>query len=71
MKVYQYNGNEYDLQATTHDDGTVDGDSSLADHFRDIFARMEDGGHDPAYSMEEFQSIIQRRYNSGYYKTAD
>jgi hypothetical protein len=71
VNVYWYNGSEYDLLATIHDDGTVDGDSSLADHFRDIFSQVEAAGEDPADWIDAIQKIIRRRYNSGYYKTTE
>lgn len=58
----------YEHRATVYDDGTVDGDSIEADHFRDIIQRLADKGYSPADYFPEYIEVVDTRYNTGMYR---
>lgn len=69
-KVYRrdYLDDPYDHRATVYDDGTVDGSSIEADHFRDIIQNLSDKGYSPGDYFPEYFEVLDTRYNTGQYR---
>lgn len=59
----------YRLQAVIYDDGTVDGDTADAEHFRNIIQNIEDRGYIASDIFPEMFDVVDARYNTGQYRT--
>lgn len=69
-KIYRtdYLDEPYEHRATVYDDGTVDGDSIEADHFRDTIQSIHDKGYSPSDYFPEMFEVLDNRYNTGQYR---
>jgi hypothetical protein len=66
--VYELTGQNYHpAVAIDEAEGTVKGDSDLADYFRDCFESLRNDGYDPVNHMDGIKNRLYNNYRNGYY----
>jgi len=69
-KIYRFNyvTDEYDLVAMFHDDGTVEGTSSMANRLRTAVDLIELHNEDPADWVQPITDRLLTNWDNGYYR---
>lgn len=66
MRVYRSDGESVTEVARLRRDGTVEGDTNLAKHFRGLIEQIRQVEPDPDVYMKAVAFVVERRYQTGY-----